>query len=210
MKNFTLAVAFGAAIMIAAPAHAKDWIDKVDVIASGIDAVPIEVTANLNGYQSIKTKNHKFSVRLFARAKSGKRIAAGKVGTHKSVEFFEADNGWSRNLAHRDVGGGQLKQLKREFQFNVPVSGISWVGANPVQVCRDMLIQKVNSGQKKTTVLSKNRMVGAKAWFSFSAVAARPKAAKSGKFSLSNATSETKSYIYPVQVRCLSGQRFSN
>ncbi|MEO0920391.1 MAG: hypothetical protein AAFX98_06800, partial [Pseudomonadota bacterium] len=77
---FAAAMTFGA---MAAPstAMAGSWVESVKVERDGIDVVPIDVRANMGGYTSVKTSAHRFGLRLYARAKSGKRIAAGIVGS---------------------------------------------------------------------------------------------------------------------------------
>ena len=64
----TLAAAF-----LAQPSFAADWIEKVAVGKDGIDVVPVEVSADANGYTGLKTKSHTFGLRLQARATNGEK-----------------------------------------------------------------------------------------------------------------------------------------
>lgn len=106
-------------------ASARDWIEKVEVKKDGIDHAPIEVSAQIGGYTGIKTKSHKFMLHLYARATSGERIVAMKLGAFKGVWFFEGDSGfWSKSFQNRDVGGGSKRTVSFNHNPTLPVSKI--------------------------------------------------------------------------------------
>src|SRR5690606_8049027 len=108
--NKATAILSAATVVIAAAlstaAEAKDWIEKVDIVKGGVDVVPVEVRANANGYTGMKTKDHAFGLRLYAKATSGERIVAGVVGAYNGVEYFEAadPNRWEQKLRGREIG----------------------------------------------------------------------------------------------------------
>jgi len=204
---FAAALTFGA---MAAPstAMAGSWVESVKVERDGIDVVPIDVRANMGGYTSVKTSAHRFGLRLYARAKSGKRIAAGIVGSDAPVAYFESagNSKWNRRLSHRDVGNGKLRTMDRTFSYNVPVSKLTWHGRDPLSACNHMLSQKMAQGMTRAAVLSQPRIVTARVYFEFEAVAAKKsKAAKPSKIKIQNTSKKRDSYFYDVRVRCLSG-----
>ena len=106
-----------ATALILAPqaAFAKDWIQSVSVKSDGIDVVPIQVRAGATKFSSVKPQNHKFTLRIRAKAKSGKRIVAAKVGS------------------------GKLREVKRTFAFKVPTTKIHWKGSSAVDRCNKLL-----------------------------------------------------------------------
>lgn len=59
---------------VATGAMAKDWIEKVEVKRDGIDVIPVEVKANAYNYTKIKSGNHRFLLRLSAKATNGERL----------------------------------------------------------------------------------------------------------------------------------------
>lgn len=197
-------------------ASAKDWIDKVDLAKDSLDLIPVQVLSNANGYTKLKATNHTFSLRLFARAKKGKRIAAGAVGAYDGVQVGAlSGKRWGRNLSHKDVGAGKLRQLKRTFYFKVPIRKVNWWGASAIHRCNTLLQQKMAKGMSKQQVLAKNWMVEADVFFQFQAVAARPKTAV--KLDLNNhynnlkqSTRERKSAPYRVKVQCLGNGRLNS
>ncbi|MEO0543628.1 MAG: hypothetical protein AAFY99_07400 [Pseudomonadota bacterium] len=200
-------VALGA---IAAPATATagSWVESVKVERDGVDIVPIDVRANMGGYTSVKTSAHRFGLRLYARAKSGKRIAAGIVGSDTALGYFEYAGGskWTRRLSHRDVGNGTLSTMDRTFSYNIPVSKLTWHGRDPLAACNHMMSQKMGQGMTRAAVLSQNHIVTARVYFEFEAVAAKKsKATKPAKIKIQNTSKKTDAYYYDVRVRCLSG-----
>ena len=195
-----------ATIMIAAPqtAFAKDWIQTVSVKSDGIDVVPIQVRAGSTKFTSVKPQNHKFTLRIRAKAKSGKRIVAAKVGSHNGVLYFEAGGGkWERRLAHRDVGSGKLREVKRTFSFMVPTTKIHWKGTNAVARCNQVLNAKIAGGMIRSAALAKSWNTTAHVYFQLDAVAATKAKAKKNKWNISNTTHERAWTSYKVNVRCL-------
>ncbi|MBL6431095.1 MAG: hypothetical protein HPM95_07150 [Alphaproteobacteria bacterium] len=102
----------------------------------GIDTVPIEVSADAGGYTKIKSSGHRFLLKLHARATSGERIVAMKLGAFKGVLYFEGDGGkWSRSFANRDVGSGTRRTVTLNVSPVVPSAKIAWQGPSPKQAC---------------------------------------------------------------------------
>ena len=189
---------------LAAPteAHAKDWIEKVQVKRDGINPKSIYVASNGNGYSTIKTTSYTFPLGLYAKAKNGKRIVAMKLGAFQGVLYFEADGAlWSKSFAHRAVGSGSKRTVSLHYNAKLPMNKIKWVGSNPKKRCNLRLQYLMSKGQSKQQVLSKNQSVKAYAYFELDAVAARKNKAKKG-WKISNTTNERDGYKYEVNVIC--------
>lgn len=183
-------------------AHAKDWIEKVEVKRDGINPKSIYVAANGNGYTQIKTTSYTFPLRLYAKAKSGKRIVAMKLGSFKGVRYFEADGSlWSKSFANRDVGSGSKRTVSLNYNAKLPLHAIKWDGSDPKKRCALRMQYLMGKGQSKQQVLSKQQSVKAYAYFELDAVAARKNKAKKG-WKLSNTSSQRDSYKYEVHVTC--------
>ncbi|MTI00651.1 hypothetical protein [Roseibium sp. RKSG952] len=201
-----LAVAAATLMTANSAAQAKDWIEKVEVKRDGIDVIPIIVTANQHGYQSIQTNSHRFLLRLYAKATSGKRIVAMKLGSFQGVLYFEADgNLWSKSFAHRAVANGTKRTVVIEHDPVIPVAKVKWKTGTPLQVCRAHYDTKRASGLSRTQILSKDWTVTAKAYFELDAVAARKNKAKNNKWNIGNTTNQRDGYVYDVRVTCQKG-----
>lgn len=187
-------------------AEAKDWIDKVEISRDGIDVVPIEVTASAKGYKAIKTSQHRFLLRLYAKATPGERIVAGKVGSYKVVRMFEAGEPgkWDQVLEGREIGGGEAKSVSRSYSVTIKLSQVTW-SKNPVDVCNEMLSDKRKKGYSVAEVLGKNWDAKTYVYFEFQALAARAGKAKSDKWNINNTAGQRHSFAYSVPVTCLAG-----
>ncbi|MEM9634905.1 MAG: hypothetical protein AAGA50_26485 [Pseudomonadota bacterium] len=205
LKTITKTTILAAAIAgIATSATAKDWIEKVQVKRDGIDVIPIEVTANASNYKAIKTKSHRFLLRLYGKATKGERIVAMKVGSFKNVLYFEADGAlWSKSFQNRDVGSGSKRSVSISYKPVIQLKKVRWQGWNPQQACSINLDKKIKSGMKKKDALAKTWTVSAKAYFELDAVAARKNKAKNGKWNMHNTTNQRGGYGYDVTVKCL-------
>ncbi|MEM7069185.1 MAG: hypothetical protein AAF478_09895 [Pseudomonadota bacterium] len=203
----TTIIAATAVTILTSPVLAKDWIEKVDIQPDGIDTKPIEVTANINGYQSVKKSKHQFKLRLYAKAKKNKRIVAGKVGSAHPVYYWEHDgaNRWITALSQQAVAGGKKQSISYSYRPNVPVNKVLWQGNNPVQACKSLMQQKISKGHSKTAVLGKTWNTSAYAYFEFDAVAAKKKNAQKNNWKFKNTTSQRKSMTYRVTVKCHAG-----
>lgn len=190
-------------------ALAKDWVEKVSVKRDGIDTKAIHVSANMGGYTGIKTKKHKFLLKLHARATKGKRIVAMKLGAFQGVQYFEYDgNLWSKSFAHREVGSGSKRTVSKNYNPSLAMHKIRWSGGNPKSRCNANLQNLKNKGQTKQQILSKKHQVKAYAYFELDAVAARKNKAKKG-WKISNTTNQRGGYKYEVRVTCGSANNLS-
>jgi len=202
----TLLVASALCAALTSTASAKDWIETVKLTKDGIDAVPIEVSANAGGYTTIKTTGHRFLLRLHARATSGERIVAMKVGAYKGVRYFEASGGkWEQSFTGRNVGSGTKRTVTIETRPVIPTAKITWHGPTPRQACEANLAKQRAKGLRKSAVLLKTWTVTARATFELDAVAARKGKAKKNKWSIANTTNQRDGLIYPLHVRCNAG-----
>lgn len=192
---------------VATGAMAKDWIENVDVKRDGIDVIPVEVKANSYNYTKIKSGNYRFLLRLSAKATSGERIVAMKVGSFKNVQYFEADGAlWSKSFQNRDVGAGTKRTVSISYKPVIPMAKVKWQGWDPVQACSLNLDKVLKGGMKKSAALSKTWTVSAKAYFELDAVATKKNKAEKNKWSLKNTTHQRDGYGYDVTVKCLPAQ----
>lgn len=193
-------------LSVSGAASAADWIEKVEVSKDGIDVKPIEVSANLNGYTAIKSKNHRFTLKLYARATNGERIVAMKVGSFKGVRYFEGDgNLWSKSFQNRDVGSGTKRTVSISYDPTISINKIRWHGSDPKVRCDLNMQTLMKQGMTKAQVLSQPRSVKAYAYFELDAVAARKNKAENNKWNLGNTTDQRDGYNYEVNVLCHAG-----
>ena len=193
-------------------ASAKDWMEKVRISQGGIDQKVISVRANSNGYTTTTNNRHQFKLNLYAKAKSGKRIAFAEVG-RPDVSVPEYDGAWSHAFTGREINSGTKRTWSRDGAYNVRLNQVKWnLGINPVFACNNLLQTKIQKGQSKSSVLSKTWTTQAKAHFGFVAAAAKPNVAKKGLKvnKTSTYTSEKSSYLYKVRVRCLPAPNHQN
>lgn len=197
------AIATAAVVAISVPAQAKDWIESVQVSRDGIDLKPITVRAGGNGYAAIDTNKHRFSLRLYARAKSGKRIVGAKLGSGNGVGYWEADGGnWAKTYNWRAVGSGSKRTWQMTDSVVAPVSKLTFVGKDPIAACNALMAKKRSQGMSRTEVWGQDWTTSAKVMFQLDAVAARKGKAKKNQVSLQNTTSQRKSSTYDVSVKC--------
>ena len=162
----TILIASPLVVSLVSAASAKDWIETVSLTKDGIDAVPIEVSADAGGYTKIKSSGHRFLLKLHARATSGERIVAMKLGAFKGVLYFEGDGGlWSQSFANRDVGSGTRRTVTLNVSPVVPTAKITWQGPSPKQACAANMAQRMAGGLSKSAVLAKTWSVSARAYF---------------------------------------------
>lgn len=199
----TAAICFAAALPNTA--MAKDWIEKVQVEKDGIDIVPIEVAANAAGYTSIKSGSHKFGLRLFARATSGERIVAMKVGSYKDVLYFEYAAKWNESFSNRDVGAGTRRTVDLHIDRVIALNKLTWHGSDPLGSCALNLKHLTAKGISKAAALGTTHTVKAYAHFELDAVAARKSTATNHKWGMANTTNQRGATMYEVAVKCLPG-----
>lgn len=171
--------------------HAKDWFKKVDLIKDGIDAVPIDVRAGSNNYTSMKSTKHRFLLRSYSKAKSGKVI----VSAH-----WLSGSGTAKKWDEYALQRGSNRELKATHKSHLALNKVSWV-RSPVRSCKNLLNAKTAQGMSKNAVLSKEWTTTAIASFAFEAYARRKIHAKQV---FRPTYSKKKSLNYKVQVRCLA------
>ena len=202
----TILIASTLVVSLVSAASAKDWIETVSLTKDGIDAVPIEVSADAGGYTKIKSSGHRFLLKLHARATSGERIVAMKLGAFKGVLYFESDGGlWSQSFANRDVGSGTRRTVTLNVSPVVPTAKITWQGPSPKQACAANMAQRMAGGLSKSAVLAKTWSVSARAYFELDAVAARKNKAANNTWSIKNTTNQRDGMTYQVPVQCNAG-----
>lgn len=200
MKKYLLALAALSAVPTAA--NAADWIEKVSLTRDGIDAIQIQVAANHAGYTAIKSANHRFLLKLHAKATNGERIVAGKLGLGTGVSYFESSGGsWNRSFET----GGANRTYSATHTPIIPMVQLGFYGADPKQACTNLMNQKMAKGMMKAQVLGKAWNTSVKVRFQFDAVAAHKGAASKGKWGIKNTTTERAGLIYDVGVKCLPG-----
>ncbi|WP_417409660.1 hypothetical protein [Hoeflea sp.] len=153
---------------------------NLSIVKPGIDAVFVEVIAVGGSFKKIKSPSHKFSLKIHAKAKIGKKVKVVQVTTSDSP-FNEADPGtW-------DV---TYNPNKRDFTWSlspvIAMSQIRWSGNDPIKACNAKLKQSRNA-------LTKGATAQVSAYFQLHA------ASKFGSL----ANSDSKWMWYPVQVKCL-------
>jgi hypothetical protein len=206
--------AFGLIAALSAPtyANAADWIETVSIQKNGIDIIPVEVRSNGTQYTSIKTSSHRFIFKLRARAKSGKRIVGGALGTLAATDYFEAqgNSAWIKRFKGRDVANGTLRTWQLGYEPNIPISKLNWVGKDPVAQCNALLANKRQQGSSRFSILNTAQMTTANAYFKLDAVAARTRKAKNHSWNINSSTQQAASMNYQVQVTCLPSSTAAN
>lgn len=203
-----LAAALGAAAIMSATsgAFAKGWIERVDVTRDGIDAEPVVVGANAGGYTGIVSGAHRYRLRLNARAISGKRIVALKLGSYLGVLYFEASgNLWNKTYQNRDVGSGLKRTVTIDEQPVIPFDKIAWHGPDPKKRCELKLAEEMSKGESKANVLSRQWYTVAFAHFELDAVAARKNTARNNNWKIGNTIDQRNDLNYEIAVKCNAG-----
>ncbi len=208
-------------------AHAKDWIEKVEIKQGGIDLVPVNIRSNGIKYTTTAKPTHDFKLGFYAKAKSGKRfffavaqsgVIAPRFGIGgKNGEIIKSDGRSSRFgvvLENRDIGSGHKRTWSRDVTYRIDLRQIKWDGFNPGEACNDLLAKKLLQGQPRAAILSKVQQTESEAVFHLRAAAAKPATAQSNvpiqDMALSKWTDEASGMRYKVKVRCLPSPNQEN
>lgn len=194
-------------------ASAKDWVEKVEIKNQGIDVQEVHVRATNASYNLTTTQSRNFKLRMYARAKSGKRVAIMRVEADNYADKQDAPSvaPWIYEVPFRDLGSGKKRTVNLARTFNIPLNKIRWKGEiNPVAACNEHLQRKMQQGLSRQQVLNQVWKISTQAYFSLSAIAARPKLAENPEFSTSGYSSKDDSYLYHVPVRCLAAPNSTN
>lgn len=194
MKSLIITAALAATLSFAvAPASAKDWVEKVDIVTDGIDLAPVEVSANAGGYTGVKSNSHRFLLKLDAQARKRAIVYGGVVGMYDGIRFGTPVSGWKYSFQSAD------RTYTKHIEPVVPVAQIRWYGADPVQACNNLMKTKAGQGMSKAQVLAKEWSTNVAVLFQLDVLALRPYPKSSSH--------ERKSMVYIVPVKCLSGVR---
>lgn len=200
-------------------ASALDWTETVDIKKHGIDVKEVDVRANQSGYTVTTTTSRDFNLHLYARAKSGKRIAIAEIGAYHAVSILEghpaSQTEWEHTVPFATIGSGTKRTINFARTYNIPLNKVAWSGnVNPVVACNRLLQQKMQQGYSKQQVLSQVWKISADAQFSIDTRVAKPKVAQSYNFNdnfpHSNYHDEGDVYLYRVPVRCLPAPNSNN
>jgi hypothetical protein len=161
LLSLPLVLAVAAPLVATTPALAGSNMAKVDIVAEGIDMVPIYVDARSSGYTGSEQKAHKYLVRVFAKAAGQNRVWKVQVfGIGKSNSLFMKDVGRSEGW---DVYGKSL-------EVHAKPGSLSWA-TTPKTACDNLMKQKISEGMTKAQVLSNDRKTTALAFVAFGAYA---------------------------------------
>ncbi len=191
------------ATLLPIAAKAADWIEKVEIKPTGIDAVQIQVSANASGYTAIKSTLHDFTLHLYAKATSGERIVAMEVMMSHGARYWEGSpaDTWSTRLKNREVGAGTERTVSRDFiAKNVPLRKVKWNGSDPKQRCELNLQYLKKQDMTTMQVLSQPRHVKAYAKISLDAVAAKRTKAENHNWDFKSTTWQRDGDVYEVDV----------
>jgi hypothetical protein len=182
------AISFSAIV----PALAGSNMDKVDIVAEGIDLKPLHVGANANGYTGTEATAHKFIVRVFAKAKGQNRVYNVQIHGLNSHILFEKHVGKTE--------GWQVYGKSHEV-YSKP-QNLKWLTV-PVQVCKENMAKMIASGKTKAQVLANDRTVTAHALIGFTAYADSKSNNKKNKHnSFDGVNPHSDNIYYPVSVVC--------
>ncbi len=176
----------------AAPALAGSNMEKVDIVAEGIDLKPLYVGANADGYTGTEPTAHKFMVRVFAKAKGQNRVYNVLIHGINNHILFQKHVGKSEGW---DVYG------KSHEVYSKP-QNLKWVTV-PVKLCKENMAQLIASGKTKAQVLASDRKVTAYAFIGFTAYADSKANNKKNKHTSADGIAPHSDNItYPVPVVC--------
>ncbi|MFZ2101393.1 MAG: hypothetical protein WAU86_12600 [Oricola sp.] len=198
MKNasvirMTLAAAL---LSVASAAQAASKVEKVDVVAEGIDIKPV-VVRNNGDYTTFENNTHKYGIRVFAKARGSNTIAMVLLSSAMKEDPTEVRIG--HQYFYQSTNDDGWGVYKKSLSPTVKFSQTNWT-TDPRKVCKDNLAAKVKAGMKKEDVLKKEWNLTTHAVFGFHAVATTKAQARKGKFVSGDASSAT--LIYTVPVRC--------
>ena len=176
----------------AAPALAGSNMEKVDIVAEGIDLAPLHVGANADGYTGTEAIAHKFMVRVFAKAKGQNRVYNVVIhGINNHILFQKhvgKTEGWDVYAKSHEV-------------YSKP-QNLKWLTV-PVKLCKENMAKLIASGKTKAQVLANDRKVTAYALIGFTAYADSKANNKKNKHNSADGIAPHSDNIaYPVPVVC--------
>lgn len=155
MKLVHAAVAATTLLCLLAGSAQAGKIEKVDLVREGINMTPIEVRANSNGYVAIRTKSHKYALRVFAKGKRGNHIFSANVASFKNTSS-RLGKGGPTFFVHKAPGGSDgWGVYKTSVQFYAETAHSKWT-VHPKTVCDENLKKQVANGMKRSDVLRRD------------------------------------------------------
>ena len=173
-------------------AFAGSNMEKVDIVAEGIDLKPLYVGANANGYTGTEATPHKFMVRVYAKAKGQNRVYNVVIHGLNGHILFE-----------KHVGKTEGWQVYgKSHEVHSKPQNLKWLTV-PVQVCKENMAKLIASGKTKAQVLANDRTVTAHALIGFSAYADSKSNNKKNKHNtVDGMNPHSDNIYYPVPVVC--------
>lgn len=201
LKYNRLAIAALIALgLSAATAHAGK-IEKVDMVKEAIDMTPVEVRANSNGYAAIRTKSHKYSVRVYAKAKGANHVFSANVASHKNTSLRLGRGGPTFFVQQAPGGSDGWGVYKNSLVFNAETAHSKWT-AHPMTVCDQNLKKQVANGMTRRDVLRREWRLQTQAVLYFTVAADSKSRIKKRKTGGGSTEFGSKAIYYPVKVLC--------
>jgi len=189
-----------ALVALSSAAHAGSRLEKVDMVAEGIDLKPAVLRANSNGYTSYENSSHTYLLRLFAKAKgSTNAVYYAAVGSSNKPGFD-----FGRAFAHLSGKTDGWGVYKKSIKLPIELNKTRW-WTSPGAACDLNLKKQMQKGMSKSDVLKKEWKVTAKAKILF-VVAADSKAHnRKDKHDRKSISSGSRLIAYSVPVVCRAG-----
>lgn len=176
----------------ASPAAAGTNMEKVDMVVEGIDQKPLYVNANASGYTGTEDKAHRYMVRVYAKAKGMNRVWSVEVGSPGKPRLFDKTVGKSEGWA----------TYAKSLEIDAKPGSVKWT-KTPMQMCNQMLAEKVGQGVKKADVLKNDRKTIAFAELTFIAKADSKTHNEKNKHDTTDGEfGHSKTVFYQVPVVC--------
>ena len=200
MKLVHAAAAATTLLCLSAGSAQAAKLEKVDMVKEGIDLTPIEVRANSNGYVAIRTKSHRYAVRVFAKAKGANHIHSANVASLKNDSARLGRGGPTFFVQQAPAGSNGWGVYKNSLLFDAETAHSRWT-AHPMTVCDQNMKKQIANGMKKSDVLRREWKLQTQAVLYFTVAANTKSRIKKGQ---TGGSSEygTRSLAYPVVVLC--------
>ena len=176
-------------------AHAASKIEKVDMVAEGIDLKAV-VVRNNGDYTTFENSSHRYGIRVFAKARGNNAIAMVALSDVLRQNPVEVSSRSYFTQVTPDDGWGVYK---KSLSPTVKFSETTWT-TDPRKVCKDNLAERMKAGMAKADVLRKEWQLTTHAVFGFHALATTKAQAKKQKFVAGDAGSAP--LFYKVSVTC--------
>lgn len=194
----TITIIAGAIALFAAlpSAQAASKIEKVDMIAEGIDLGAV-IVRNNGDYTTFENSSHKYGIRVFAKARGNNAIAM--VALSNALKENVAEVSGSQKYFSQTTPDDGWGVYKKSVTPTVKFSQTHWT-TDPRKVCKDNLAARMQAGMAKADVLRKEWKLTTHAVFGFHALATTKAQAKKKKFVGGDAGSAP--LFYKVNVTC--------